>query len=381
MDFNLTEDQVALENSFRRFLDDARDFDARRKLIAAGDSAIKTQWKTFADMGWLGLPFPEAMGGSDGTVIETMLLHRELGRALAVDPLMGCSLLAGCAMQFAGGGLLQGLLPRLIDGSEIFALAHQDLASRPGEEATRARRLDSGEYLLQGRKSFVLGGPYADKLLVACAMDDAQGASAGAGAQQMFVVDAAAQGVHLISYTSIDDQRWADVTFAAVRLAPESRVDATRDIGAAIALAVDHATLADCADALGVMERCVWTTRDYLRLRRQFGKPLSSFQALRHKMSDMLIELEQARSSIYAALGAWETSPAARQAMVSAAKVHIARSGELIGSQAVQLHGAIGVTDECDISHCFRRLTANALRFGGVEHHLRRFQAFSQPAR
>jgi alkylation response protein AidB-like acyl-CoA dehydrogenase len=362
MDFSLTQEQQALQDSVRRFCEREYGFEQRRRLLTGGDGFARAHWATFAELGWLGAGLPEEAGGYGGGPVETMIILEQMARALVLEPFLSCAVLAAQAIAAqASPGQREALLEPIIAGERLVVLAHD------GPAPTTAERRGTG-YVLNGRKNFVLGGPSADPLLVS--------AGHGDGGVSVFAVDPAAPGVTRHDYHAVDGRRVSDIMLDSVETGPEALIGEEGTARPAIELAIDHGIIGLCAEAVGAMDAALWLTRDYLKTRRQFGQPLNAFQALQHRMADMLIETELARSMLYRGVAALaETDPAARRRGVSAAKVQIGEAGYFVGGQAIQLHGAIGLTEEYSVGHYFKRLTLVRGLFGATDAHLARFAA------
>lgn len=381
MNFELDEEQRQLQDSCRRLLQDTCAFERRASLVAQG-SFEPGRWRTYAGMGWLMMAVPESRGGLGRGAVETCLLMEELGRSLCVEPLWAIGVQAAqLLVALDAGPVVTPLLDGLMAGSARPVLAHGEPHARGDLDGvtTRAHPDGSGAWTLQGEKSLVVGGNVADAFLVSArvmasgAAPDA--ALSGSDPIGLFLVPRDAPGLRRQDVRLIDNRWAAHLTLEGVAVTAGQRLDAGDRPGQALSAlgqAQAHATLALCAEALGLMDRALWATRDYLKLRHQFGVPLASFQALQHRMSDMLIELELARSMVYRGLSRLDDAPAERDAAVSAAKVLVGRSGRYVCGQAIQLHGGIGVTEACVIGHYFKRMTMIESALGHGQIHLAR---------
>ena len=367
MDFNYTEEQLALQDTLRRFI--ARDyaFEHRRALAKSADGFDRAAWKTFADFGILALPFPEDFGGLNGNAVDTMLVMEMLGRGLALEPYVSAVVLCGGMIRDAGSqAQKEALLPAIAGGEMMLALAHHEAGGRYALDrvATTATARGNG-WQLDGAKAVVLGAPSADKFLVSAR--DGQGLS-------LFLVDAGAPGLTLRGYPTQDGARAADIKMAGVQVGPDALVGAAGDALASIERGIDYANAALCAEAVGIMSALNEITLEYLKTRKQFGQPIGKFQALQHRMADMVIATEQARSmATLAAVRADSADAAERSRAVAAAKAYVTQSARLVGQQAVQLHGGMGVVDELNVGHYFKRLTMIGLTFGDADYHLGKF--------
>ena len=373
MDFALSEEQSLLKDSADRFVQEAYDFEARRAL-ADGDQGYSPQhWRTFAELGWLALPFPEAVGGLDGTPVETLVLMEAFGRGLVLEPYLSTIVLGGGLIATTGTDAQKSeFLGPLADGSSKVAVAFAEPQSRYdlADVTTRAER-DGDGFRLTGTKSVVLHGPMADKLIVSARTAGDRRDERGI---TLFVLDKAAEGVSSRDYATLDGSRASDIVFE------DARVDADAVLGdvdgalPAIEQVTDRATAAVCAEAIGAMEALLGATREYLATRQQFGQAIGRFQVLQHRFADMTVEFENAKSLAYVAtlkLGAG--NPLERVKAVSAAKAQVGKAGRFVGAQAVQLHGGMGVSEELNVGTYFKRLTVIGSLFGDAAFHTRRY--------
>jgi alkylation response protein AidB-like acyl-CoA dehydrogenase len=382
MDFNFTEEQSALQDTLRRFIAKDYGFEQRRQLAKSEPGFSRDTWKQFADLGWLALPFPEEFGGMGGNAVDTMIVMEAFGRGLVLEPYLSTVVLCGSLVRDSGSpAQKETILPAIAGGELLMALAHYEPGTRYelNHVQTTARRHGAG-WIIDGAKSVVLGAPSADRLIVSARTSG--GARDDAGVC-LFLVERNAAGVALRAYATQDGQRAAEITFTRVKVGAQAllgEVEADTLPGvqgqglAALARALDYGIAALCAQAVGAMAALIEATLGYLKTRRQFGQPIGKFQALQHRMADMLIAAEQARSMMYLACVKADSPDAAeRSRAVSAAKAYIGQSARFVGQQAVQLHGGMGVTDELNVSHYFKRLTMINATFGDADHHLGRF--------
>lgn len=359
MDFTYTPEQDALRDSVRRFVEREYGWEERFRIIRSESGTAPGHWATFAELGWLGAGLSEDEGGFGGSAVENALIAEELGRALVTEPFIAHVI--ATQLLVAIGDSTADLVSPLIMGEVRIVAALQEAAGR-GDWRLVETRADNGR--LTGTKTLVEGAASTDRLIVSARDGDTPG---------LYLIDAAATGVNRADYRTLDNRRVADITFDQA----EATLLASGETAlAAIDRAIDHGLVALCGEALGAMDAALWKTRDYLKVRKQFGTPIGNFQALQHRMADMLIEVEMTRSALYAALGAMIAGDAASRATgVAAAKVQASTGGVLVGQQAIQLHGGIGITEELDISHFYRRLYVIARQFGDAELHLARFAA------
>lgn len=372
MDFSFTEEQRALNDAIGRWVQREHGFVARqrrRRELPQGDPAV---WRQLAELGLLALPFPEDLGGLGGGPVETLVAARALGRALLLEPWLSTVVLAGGVLRAEGGPAAQRWLPRIAAGHARLSLAWEEATShgRPTHVQCRAEAFAEG-WRLSGRKLLVAHAQGADAVIVSART---QGGDDDPDGITLFVVDPQSVGVRARHYRTHDGHPASDLGFEGVRLPPDAQVG---DTGAALPLlqeALDRAIAAVAAEAWGLMELLIEATVEHLKTRTQFGKPLATFQVLQHAAVDMLVATEQVKSmACYASAAADEVDAQVRNRAMSAVKVLVGRCGRQASQLAVQLHGAIGLTDECVVSHAFRRLMAIELQFGDVQHHLARY--------
>jgi alkylation response protein AidB-like acyl-CoA dehydrogenase len=370
MDFNYTEEQSALQDTLRRFI--ARDygFEQRRALAKSAEGFSRAHWKQFADLGLLALPFPEDFGGMNGNAVDTLLVMEAFGRGLVLEPYLATVVVAGGLIRDAGSAAQkEELLPAIAGGELMMALAHYEPGARYelNHVATVARPDGSG-WKLSGAKAVVLGGGAAGKLIVSARTSGGPRDSSGIS---LFIVDSKAPGVAVRSYPTQDGARAAEIRLDGVSVDTGALVGAKDMALPIIERALDYGIAALCAEAVGIMAALNEATLEYLKTRKQFGQPIGRFQALQHRMVDMVIATEQARSmATLAAVKADSPDAAERRRAVSAAKAYVGQQARFVGQQAVQLHGGMGVVDELNVSHYFKRLTMINATFGDADHHL-----------
>jgi pimeloyl-CoA dehydrogenase small subunit len=372
MDFELTPDQQMITDGLERLLAERYDFEHRKAHLFGAPGWSRDMWSRYAEMGLLGLPFAQSDGGLGCGPVETMIVSEAFGRALALEPYIPTVLLAGGCLRLAGTPAQRSdLVPRIAEGSELLAFAHVERQARydlADVTTTAQRSAASADWTLNGAKSFVLHADTADKLIVSARVSGMQRDRSGLA---LFLVDSNAPGVARRAYVMQDGMRAADVTLSNVRVSSDALLGAAGDALPIIERVVDYTIAALCAEAVGAMTRAHELTVEYLKVRKQFGTPIGSFQALQHRAVDMLVMIEQARSlSMYATMMAEEADARTRSQAISAAKAYVGRAGKLVGEQAIQLHGGIGVTEECAVGHYYRRLTMIDILFGDSAHHL-----------
>lgn len=375
MDFELSEDQVLLQESVQRFVQDNYSFEQRRKLVDTDQGFSDDNWNTFAELGWLGMAFPEDAGGYGGTPIETMIVMEEFGKGLVAEPFVSTVVLGGGALVNGGDAAQQQeFVPQIAEGKLKLALAFAERQSRYNlaDVETKAEK-SGGDYVLSGAKSVVFGAPTADKFIVSART---AGGARDENGVTLFMVDADADGVSVRGYPTVDGMRAGEVTLENVKAGP---VVGQVDGGLAVLdQTVDQAIAATAAEAVGAMSALNDMTLEYIKTREQFGQPIGKFQVLQHRMVDMFIAHEEAKSmSMMAAMRISDEDASERQKAASATKVQIAKSARYVGQQAIQLHGGIGMTDEYAAGHFFKRLTMIDRSFGDGDFHLARFGELS----
>jgi alkylation response protein AidB-like acyl-CoA dehydrogenase len=371
MDFEFKEEQLQLADALKRWI--ARDygFEARRAIVRSPAGTSEQAWATLAELGLTALPVPEEQGGFAGDAVDMAVVMQELGRGLVVEPYFATVLGAECLRL---GGAHGTLLERVAAGGLKLACAFGERQSRHDmrDIATRAER-DGGGWRLSGEKKVVLHGAQAGVLVVSARSGGARRDEDGIA---LFAVPADAEGVHITEYRTLDGQRAADVRFDGARVGADAAIGEPGAGWALLEAALDYGAGLLCAEAVGAMDALFAATLEYLKTRQQFGVPIGKFQALQHRMADMYIHLEQARSmALLAAVRLRDDDAAARRQAVSAAKYRVGQAARFVGQQAVQLHGGMGVTDELPAAHYFKRLATIELTLGDSDHHLARFMA------
>jgi hypothetical protein len=362
MDFDFTDDQESLRDAVRRWVDKAFTFERRHGIAKAG-GRTRAVYAELAELGLTALAVPEAHGGMGFGPVEAMVVSEELGRGLVNAPYAQGALIAPALLAAAPPALQSAWLPKVADASALIVLAHQERAARYRlDHVTTRAEQTGGTWKLSGAKSVVPAGDEADAFVVPARIAGAVDAPAGIG---LFLVEKGAAGLALRGYPTQDGARAAELTLAAT---PVGLIAAEGH--AALELAVDTGIAALCAEGVGVMDKLVAMTVEYMNTRKQFGVAIASFQALRHRIADVKMQLELARSmSYYATLKLREAAPQRRRA-IAQAKVQLGLSMRFVGQQCIQLHGGIGVTDEYAGSHYFKRLTVMELSFGDTLHSL-----------
>jgi alkylation response protein AidB-like acyl-CoA dehydrogenase len=371
MDLSLNDEQKLLAESVARFLDKEYTFDKRRGFADSEECFSRAMWARFAELGWLGIGIPPELGGLGGGAVETMIVMEGIGRRLVVEPYFPTAVL-GASLLRQGGDKTH--LPGLVEGKVMLALAHGEAGARfeLAHVATRAER-DGSAYRLRGKKAVALAAASADHLIVSARTT---GGVADAGGITLFLVPKGARGLRLVPYRTVDGLRAAEVEVDGVAVDAGAMLG-PRDGGLALLeRARDEALVALSAEAVGAMGTLLDMTREYLKTRKQFGVPIGSFQVLQHRLVDMFMAHELARSTAAAAAHAFagdDGDSRYRARLAAAAKFQAGRAGRLVGQEAVQLHGGMGMTDELAVGHYLKRLAAIDVTFGNADYHGRRF--------
>ncbi len=375
MDFSLNQEQRLLKESAERFIAKDYPFAKRREISQGADGFDPQMWRAMADLGWLGMPFREADGGFGGTHVETMIVMEAIGAGLMVEPFLPTVVLGGGLLSMAGSAQQrEAVIPAVAAGEMRLAWAHAEPRARfnlAHVETTASK--EAGGFRLNGHKSVVLGGGGADRIILSARTAGAVRDQAGI---TLFVLERETEGLGIRDYPTVDGLRAAEIELADVAAGPDDVLGQVDGAYPLIERVSERAIAALCAEAVGIMGVLNDDTLEYLKTRQQFGRPIGSFQVLQHRMVDMFIELEQARSmATMATLRLDEPDDTLRRRAISAAKVQIGRGGRFVGQQAIQLHGGVGMTDELRVSHYFKRLTMIDTQFGNVDYHLERMGA------
>jgi len=363
MDFDFSDDQEMLRDSVRKWVDKGYDFERRRGIVKAGGFSREV-WRELADLGLTGLYVPEAQGGMGFGPVDAMVVMEELGRGMVLEPFTHGALIAGGVLAgYAPADLQAQWLPKIAAGDALVVLAHHERAARHrlNHVSTTAKQ-DGDAWVLDGDKGIVPAGDQADAFIVPARVSGAVDAADGIA---LFLVTKATVGVATRGYPTQDGGRAAELQLRSVRASL-----VTRDGFAALEHAVDIGIAAACAEGVGLMDKLTALTVEYMNTRKQFGVPIASFQALRHRMADVKMQLELGRSMSYFASLKLNDEPSQRRRALSQAKLQLGQSMRYVGQQCIQLHGGIGMTDEYIGSHYFKRLTVLEMNFGDTMHHL-----------
>jgi alkylation response protein AidB-like acyl-CoA dehydrogenase len=367
VDFNLTEEQQMLRDSARRFVQEHYRIEQRRALSRTDLGFSLEHWRTISDLGWLALAVPQELGGLGCSFVEVAILLEEFGRGLVLEPYVSSAvvcgpILDGCENRTARA---EGL-SAMAEGRRRLALAHYESAQRYAlmPVSVQAKRQDEG-FRLSGVKTLALDAPSADQLIVSARVE-------GEDDFSLFLVDRTAAGVQLESYPLVDDSRAADIELNNVLLPRSALLVGPAKGRCLLEEALDRATLAGVAEVLGAMEAVLQLTADYLRTRVQFGQPIGKLQALQHRMAEMFVEVQEVRSILYCGMAHLHGERSVRASVISAAKLVTLEAGRIVGSQGVQLHGGIGMTDEYAMGHYFKKLVAFEKTYGDGDWHVER---------
>ena len=373
MNFTYTETQDMIRDTLSRFLADTYDFDKRGKMIASDAGRDPGIWQALAqELGMLGAPFAEDHGGLGGGALENAIIMEELGKVIAVEPYLQTVVIGGGALKAVGGAQADAMIPEIIAGNAVIAFAYAEPQGRYDLANIRtSARKDGAGYILNGHKGVVYAAPWATHLLVTAR-------TGGSGRERdgisLFLVDAKTPGVVRRDYPTVDGFRASEIYFENAAIPGDALLG---DEGASIGLIeqiVDQATVAVCAEACGVTHKLHEGTLDYSKQRQQFGQPIGRFQVLQHRMVDMFMEVEQARSMTIMATLKLDLPANERMAAVSQCKAKVARACNFVGQNAVQTHGGIGITQELAIGHYFKRATMIESQFGSADYHFDRME-------
>ncbi len=383
MNFDFSEEQTMIKDSVARFVRDEYDFDTRRKIIDSEEGMSRDFWVTFAELGWLSVPFAEEYGGFGGTAEDLAAIMEELGKGIVVEPFVSTVVVFGGLLSASTNEpLKEAIIPSVIDGSCLGSFAFLERQSRyeMADVTTTATACDGG-YSITGEKTVVFNGGTADKFVVTARTSGTQFDRQGIS---LFLVDAKAGGVTVKSYKTMDGQRAATVTFDNVIVAADQLLNGVGEGLDLVDGVMPTVLMALSAEALGIMSMLNSLTVEYSKTRQQFGTPISSFQALQHRMVDMFIACEQTKSMLYRGL-CDANDIAANPEMdntellksVHALKATVAKFGRKVGEEAIQLHGGIGMTDELNIGHYVKRLMTINVTFGDGDYHQKKFNHLS----
>jgi alkylation response protein AidB-like acyl-CoA dehydrogenase len=372
MDIQLTEEQELLRSSIQRFLREQYDFDERRKIVATDEGWSRKHWKSFAELGLCAAPFQESSGGLGGGSLATMIVMQEFGRNLVVEPYFETVVLAGGLIEdVASPEQREAFLPKIMEGEAIWALAWAEGRSRyEFDNVTTTARRQGDKFVLSGTKAAVVCAPWADKLIVSARTS---GGPRDRDGVSLFVVDSRSANLHLQSFKTVDGRRAAELTLMNVEVPANQMLGAEGEGVAALEACRDRAIAALCAEAVGAMSVLNTATLEYSKARKQFGVALGTFQVLQHRMVDMFIALEESISltqHLNLSLAAREPNGSK---LASGAKSKVGYAARFVAEQAVQLHGGMGMSDELNVGHYFKRINSINIQFGDPAYHLMRY--------
>ena len=377
MNFELTEEQTLLENMVTSFVRDDYNWETRESIVKTEEGWKPENWAKFAELGLLSVPFSEDHGGLGGSAVDSMVVMEQFGKGLVVEPFMPSILLSGNLIsKLASEDQANEIIPKIIEGESRYVFAYAEPQSRFDLSDVKTSAVkDGNDYTLNGFKSVVFGASMATHVIIAARTSGDQRSKDGI---TLFMVDIKSDGINLQTYPTIDEYRASEVVIENLKISKDAilgEVDKAYDV---IEEVIDLATIAACSEAVGVLQILKDSTVDYCKQRKQFGQSISKNQAIQHKLVDMMIEYEQAKSILYAAVTGNLANPDDRRKVVSAAKARVGQSIKFIGETAIQLHGGMGMVDEYMISHYFKRATMLGVLFGNVDFHMKRFVSITQ---
>lgn len=376
MDFSFTSEQDMLRDTVAKLVSQQYDFDTRRKVAKSEAGWRPEMWSQFAELGLLGAPFSEAEGGFGGGPIEAMIVMEEFGKGLVIEPYLQTVVIGGNFLRHGGtNAQKEEHIAGLIGGETIFAFAYSEPKSRfdLNDVSTTAKKEGAG-YVLNGHKAVVLGAPFATHLIVTARTS---GGQRDTGGVSVFIVPKNAKGVTTRDYPTVDGLRASEVYFENVSVGADAVIGSVDGGLPVVEKVVDNAIAALCAEAVGCFKVLNEATITYSKQRKQFGQPIGNFQVLQHRMVDMFMAAEQATSMTYMVTLKLDEADKARKMAASAAKVQVGKAGKLVSQDAVQIHGGMGMTDELNVGHFFKRVTMIESQFGNTDWHLRRYTALS----
>ena len=374
MDFTFNEEQSLIQDQVDQFVQKEYDWETRQSLSNSDLGFGNDNWQKFAELGWLGISVSENSGGFGGSAIESMLIMEAFGKGLVVEPFLETVIMsAGLIDDHGSEAQKSSILEPAIAGEMHLALAYTEPQSRFNlSDVVTDAKADGGNFILNGYKSVVMNGPSANKIIVSARTSGSQLDQNGI---TLFIVDTESEGIEKTNYKTVDGRRASDIGIENVVVSKEDIVGEVDGGFQLLDSAIDKAILAISAEAVGAMEVLYKTTVEYTKTREQFGTAIGKFQVLQHRMVDMFMEYEQCKSLLYmATMKHEEGAPDAKKA-ISGLKYQVGKAGKFIGQQAVQLHGGMGVTDELNVGHYFKRLTTVGTIFGNTDYHLKKYSS------
>ena len=372
MDFTFNEEQSLIQDQVDQFVQKEYDWETRQALSNSELGFGEDNWKKFAELGWLGISVSEDSGGFGGSAIESMLIMEAFGKGLVVEPFLETVIMAGGLIDDHGSDQQKSsFLEPAISGEMHLAIAYAEPQSRFNlSDVVTEAKADGDNFIINGYKSVVMNGPSADQIIISARTSGSQLDEDGIS---LFIIDANTSGLDKTNYKTVDGRRASDLTLENVSVSKENLIG-EQDKGFEILdSAIDKAILAISAEAVGAMEVLYKTTVEYTKTREQFGTARGKFQVLQHRMVDMFMEYEQCKSLLYMATMKHEEKAEDAKKAISGLKYQVGKAGKFIGQQAVQLHGGMGVTDELNVGHYFKRLTTVGTIFGNTDYHLKKY--------
>ena len=372
MDFTFNEEQTLIQRQVEQFIQRDYDWESRQSLISTDSGYSLDNWNTFAELGWLGISLSDDSGGFGGSSIDTMILMEEFGKGLVLEPFLETVVMCAELIDKAGTSeQKKDVLTGVLEGKIQLALAYAEPQSRFNlADVMTEAKLESDNFILNGFKSVVMNGPNANKFIISARTSGGQRDESGIS---LFLVDAEVSGLSSRDYQTVDNRRASELTLESVVI-PRSCLIGELDEGFMVLdAAIDRSILAISAEAVGAMEVLYKTTVEYTKTREQFGTPIGKFQVLQHRMVDMFMEYEQCKSLLYMATMKHDEDSADAKKAISGLKYQVGNASKFIGQQSVQLHGGMGVTDELNVGHYFKRLTTIGTIFGNSDYHLKKY--------
>ena len=374
MDFTFNEEQTLIQDQVDQFVLKEYDWETRQSLSNSDLGFGQENWQKFAELGWLGISVSEDSGGFGGSAIESMLIMEAFGKGLVVEPFLETMIMSGGLIDAHGSDQQKAsILEPAISGEMQLALAYAEPQSRFNlSDVVTEAKPEGDNFVLNGYKSVVMNGPSANKILVSARTSGSQLEENGL---TLFIVDADSNGLNKTNYKTVDGRRASDISLENVTVSKDDVVGGIDSGFEILDLAIDKAILAISAEAVGAMEVLYKATVEYTKTREQFGTAIGKFQVLQHRMVDMFMEYEQCKSLLYMATMKQEEGAADAKKAISGLKYQVGKAGKFIGQQAVQLHGGMGVTDELNVGHYFKRLTTIGTIFGNTDYHLKKYSS------
>ena len=373
MDLSFSEEQLLIKESVEKFIEKDYDFETRNKLSETEERFSRENWKQFAELGWLGVTLPEEFGGFSGGPTETMLMMEAFGAGMLLEPYISSVVMSGNLINIgASSAQKKALLPPLIEGDLLLVTAFAETQPQYNPVSVSVQAQKQGDnYVINGEKVVILDAPSADKLIVSARTS---GKTTDPSGISLFLVDANAAGVELTSYNTMDGGRAANINFNNVSVSASDLLGTEGEGHDVLSRAIELTTAALCAHAVGMMRSAYEATLEYIKTREQFGVPIGKFQVLQHRMVDMYMNIEQARSMVYmVSIDVTSDDALTRQKAVSGAKAYVGKCARLVAQDSVQIHGGVGMTEELDVGHYFRNLTLFCNTLGSTDFHLKRY--------